>query len=43
MLILLMKSIDPDLGLIFLDNKFNKVVFPAPFLPTRPILSPGFI
>ena len=35
-------SIDPDLGLIFLDNKFNNVVFPA-FLPTRPILSPGFI
>ena len=33
----------PELGRVIRDNIFNKVDFPAPFLPTKPTTSPFMI
>src|SRR5690554_546726 len=36
-------SMRPSVGWVILDNTFNKVDFPAPFLPITPIISPLLI
>ena len=37
------KIASPEVGSVILLNIFNRVDFPAPFLPTTPKTSPGLI